>query len=138
MGKWERDPLSVLYDDIAWQVMLRAIRAGRRGAAVRIWIASPRAEYSRLDGGGYTAHERAFTRACYHLLTGPRSSDERPVREYALKKPAVVAGPVTSRQGVMARQLRLRVWPQAQARHVTGEKSYIDNLELRHWQGEAS
>ena len=141
---WERDPLSVHYDAVAWSTMLRAIRAGRRGAAVRIWIASPTAEFSRAalarDKAGLTKHERAFSRAL-HLINnsnggGARSSTERIERLYALKGLVVVAGPLPQRPGVMVRQLRVRIFLRSEARTVRdSSKSYTDNYELRHWQG---
>ena len=140
---WERDPLSVHYDPIAWQTMLRAIRAGRRGAAIRIWIASPTAEFRPAalakDKAGLTKHERAFSRAMHHINNsnggGPRSSQERIDRLYALKGLVPVSEPLPQRPGVMVRQLRIRIFLRKDARNVTGAKSYVDNYELRHWQG---
>jgi hypothetical protein len=114
-----RDPLSVRYDAAAAQVMLRAIRASRNGQGVQMWIASTRAELRAPDAGGRTAHERAFTRAAYYLVwRAPLNYGRTP--DWSLKltwgdelKP--------SGQGRMARPVRVRVWPRAQAR-VRGEK----------------
>ena len=141
-GAWERDPLSVHYDAIAWTTMLRAIRAGRRGAAIRIWIASPSREFRAAelakDKAGLTKHERAFSRAMHHINNsnggGPRSSQERIQRLYALKGLVPVSDPLPQRPGVMVRQIRVRIFLRSQARNVTGDKSYVDNLDLRHWQ----
>jgi hypothetical protein len=64
----QRDPLSVRYDGVVRDLMIRAARAHRDRKAVRAWIASPRGEFRRKDRGGRTAHERAFTRAAYYLI----------------------------------------------------------------------
>ena len=63
-----RDPLSVRYDGVVRDLMIRAARAHRDGRGVQAWIASPRGEFRSRDRGGRTAHERAFTRAAYYLV----------------------------------------------------------------------
>ncbi len=63
-----RDPLSVRYDGVVRDLMIRAARAHRDGRGVQAWIASPRGEFRARDRGGRTAHERAFTRAAYYLV----------------------------------------------------------------------
>jgi hypothetical protein len=63
-----RDPLSVRYDAVVHDLMLRAIWASRNRAGVRAWVASPRGEFRTQDRGGRTAHERAFTRSAYYLI----------------------------------------------------------------------
>jgi len=64
----ERDPLSVKYDGIVRDLMLRAARASASRQGVQAWIASPRPEFRARDRGGRTAHERAFTRSAYYLI----------------------------------------------------------------------
>jgi hypothetical protein len=63
-----RDPLSVRYDAVVHDLMLRAVWASRNRAGVRAWVASPRGEFRARDRGGRTAHERAFTRSAYYLI----------------------------------------------------------------------
>ena len=101
-----RDPLSVRYDTVVHDLVLRAIWASRRGAGVQAWIASPRAEFRARDRGGRTAHERAFTRSAYYLifkgggtgepsgwslkLTWGADSDRKPSSNGRLARPVTV------------------------------------------------
>jgi hypothetical protein len=64
----QRDPLSVRYDGVVHQLMVRAARAHRDRKAVVAWVASPRGEFRHKDRGGRTSHERAFTRSAYYLI----------------------------------------------------------------------
>lgn len=74
-----RDPLSVRYDGAARLALHRAIIAQRSGKGVRVRINSPGPELRRLDVGGLTAHERAFTRACYYpVFKVPRNAGVKP------------------------------------------------------------
>lgn len=103
----QRDPLSVRYDGVVRDLMLRAARAQRDRHAVQAWIASPREEFRRRDRGGRTAHERAFTRSAYYLifktpinrgqvpdwslkLTWGTDADLRPSSEGRLARPVLV------------------------------------------------
>lgn len=76
-----RDPLSVGYDTAVRRVLLAAIRAraagNRRGA--HTFIKSPARSFTRLDRGGRTADERAFTRAVYYQVRKvPEQLGQRP------------------------------------------------------------
>lgn len=114
-----RDPLSVRYDAAARQVLIRAIRASKNGQGVTLWIASTRAELRNPDAGGRSAHERAFSRAAYYdVFRRPLNAGTVP--DWSLK---LTWGDELrpSGQGRMARPVRVRVWPRAQAR-VRGER----------------
>lgn len=111
---YQRDPLSWHYDGYVRQVMIRAVRAGRGGRAVRVYIASPRAAFRSPDAGGRTAHERAFIRSVYYLMwRTPLSAGVSP--EWSVKiTPGDELRP--SAAGRLARPFTIRVWPRAQAR----------------------
>ena len=66
-----RDPLSVRYDGATRDLLERAARASRSRRAVIAWVPSPRGEVRRLDRGGRTAHERAWTRSMYYQVRIP-------------------------------------------------------------------
>jgi hypothetical protein len=127
----QRDPLSVRYDLVADRALRRAIRASRHDGSVHLWIASPRDEFRRLDKSGYTAHERAFIRACYYrIFRVPLNAHVTP--DYSMKLPPVTAGPVTSgRPGYRQRQLRLRLWPRSKARSAPKGESWRDDPNLQ-------
>jgi hypothetical protein len=114
-----RDPLSVRYDPVAEWAVMRAIRASRSGRGVVLWIASPRGDFRRLDQGGRTADERAFTRAAYNLVTHQpvrrMKYGEGPGPQWSLK---LVWGMARQPSGAGrdARAVRVRVWPRSQAR----------------------
>jgi hypothetical protein len=125
----ERDPLSVRYDTVVHDLMLRAARAHRNGASVVAWIASPRPEFRRRDVGGRTQHERAFTRSAYYLIF------RTPIREgqvpaWSLK---LTWGPDDARrassQGRLARPVQIRLFPRSAAR-VRGA-SWVDDPSRR-------
>ena len=117
----ERDPLSVNYDGVVHQIVLRAIYAQRGKRGVQAWIASPRGEYRAVDRGGRTRHERAFTRSCYYLVwsipmqqqkagegTGPAWSLKLTWGDDGQRRPGAA--------GKLARPVTVRVWPRSQAR----------------------
>lgn len=129
----ERDPLSVRYDGVVHDLMVRAARAHRDGKSVVAWIASPRPEFRRRDTGGRTAHERAFTRSAYYLIfrTPIRQGQ---VPDWSLK---LTWGPDTARRassaGRLARPVQVRLFRRGGARvrgaSWVGEpalRSYID------------
>ena len=109
-----RDPLSWHYDGYVRQVMIRAARASRAGHGVRVYIASPRAQFRRPDAGGRTRHERAFMRSCYYLMWRvPINAGIIP--DWSLK---MTWGDQLrpSDQGRLARPVTIRLWPRSQAR----------------------
>jgi hypothetical protein len=115
----QRDPLSVRYDGVVRDLMIRAARAHRDGKAVRAWIASPRAEFRARDKGGRTAHERAFTRSAYYLIfKTPINRGEVP--DWSLK---LTWGADSERRassaGRLARPVQVRLFRRSGAR-VTG------------------
>jgi hypothetical protein len=125
----QRDPLSVRYDGVVRDVMIRAARAHRSGVAVVVWIASDRPEFRRRDTGGRTAHERAFTRSAYYLIF------RTPIRlgrmpDWSLK---LTWGPDHARkassQGRLARPVQVRLFRRAGAR-VRGP-SWVDDPSRR-------
>lgn len=111
-----RDPLSVHYDGVVHDLVLRAVYASRQRRGVQAFVASPRAEYSSLDRGGRTRHERAFTRSAYYLVfRQPLNEGIEPAWSLRLtwgedseRRP--------SARGRLARPVVLRVWPRSQAR----------------------
>lgn len=117
----ERDPLSVRYDGVVHQLVIRAIYAQRSKRGVLAWVASPRGEYRATDRGGRTAHERAFTRSAYYLVfrvpinegVDPAWSLKLTWGDDGQRKP--------SGGGKLARPVTVRVWPRSQAR-VTGAR----------------
>jgi len=118
-----RDPLSWHYDGYVRQVMIRAIRAGRGGKSVRVYIASPRSSFRAVDAGGRTAHERAFTRSVYYLMWRvPLNAGAVP--DWSVK--VTWGDEVRASSGNrLARPAVIRVWPRSQAR-VRGEKWTAD------------
>lgn len=101
-----RDPLSVAYDPRVRRVLLRAIVARRNRRGVPVWVASPPAEFRRLDRGGRTAHERAFTRSAYYqVFKVPRNTGELPM--YSLK---LEWGKITFRHGRWGRTVQVRLF----------------------------
>jgi hypothetical protein len=109
-----RDPLSVRYDGVVHQMMIRAGRASRTGRGVQAWIASPRGEFRARDRGGRTAHERAFTRSAYYLIF--KNGGEPGRSGWSLK---LTWGRDGDRQasayGKLARPVLVRLYPSAQA-----------------------
>lgn len=62
-----RDPLSVAYDAMVRGVLLAAIEARRERKAAEAFVPSPPRDFrDRLDKGGRTPDERAFTRSVYY------------------------------------------------------------------------
>jgi hypothetical protein len=62
-----RDPRSVAYDGAVRRVLLAAIEARRERKAARSFVFSPIGDFrDRLDKGGLTPDERAFTRSVYY------------------------------------------------------------------------
>ena len=122
----ERDPLSVRYDATTWQVLTRAARASRSRRGVRVWVASPAAEFRRRDRGGRTAHERAFTRSAYYrVFRVPLNAGVVP--DWSLK---LTWGDDPERQasagGRVARPVVVRLFPRGQAR-VSGDR-WVDGV----------
>ena len=109
-----RDPLSWHYDGYVRNVMIRAIRAGRNGRSVRVYVASPRSSFRSTDEGGRTRHERAFTRSVYYLMwRTPINAGSVP--EWSVKMSW--GDEVQSSSGNrLARPVTIRVWPRSQAR----------------------
>jgi len=120
---YARDPLSVYYDGYVRQVIIRAMRASRSGRGVRVWVASPRGDFARLDRGGRTSHERAFTRSAYYLVKLHRDA-------WSLK---LTWGPDTELRASsgrrLARPVMVRLFPRDQAR-VSGPR-WTDNPDLQ-------
>lgn len=111
-----RDPLSVRYDGVAGDLMRRAARASARGHGVQAWIVSPRGEYARLDRGGRTAHERAFTRSAYYLIWRVPINAGVP-QQWSLKLTwGSDADRRPSSRGRLARPVVIRLFPRGQAR----------------------
>ena len=125
-----RDPLSVYYDGPVRQLMLRAARASLDRHSVRTWIASPRGEFGRLDRGGRTPHERAFTRSAYYLVfkTPIRAGQ---VPEWSLKLSWGADEDLrASSGGRLARPVLVRLYPRSQAR-VRGPRWAGTELQSR-------
>src|SRR5262249_18263017 len=115
----QRDPLSVRYDGVVHDLMLRAVWASRRNAGVQAWIASPRAEFPARDKGGRTPHERGVTRAAYYLIfKGGGPGGER--SGWSLK---LAWGADSDRRassaGRLARPVTVRLCPRAEARRTS-------------------
>lgn len=126
-----RDPLSVKYDGPSRAAMMRAIRASRNGRGVLVWVASSRAELRSPDGGGRTAHERAFTRSAYYLVwRAPINAGAIP--DWSLKIEWGGDGELrASSSGRLARPARLRVRPR---RGPKGGRTHAYNLPAgRQW-----
>ena len=105
-----RDPLSVAYDGHARRVLLQAVRAHQEmqggGRGVPVFLSSPAPEFRRLDRGGRTHHERAFSNALYRpVFAEPRRLRERP--QWSLK---VTWGPVQFRRGRWGRVAIVRLY----------------------------
>lgn len=117
----ERDPLSVQYDGITWQVLTRAARASRNRRGVQVWVASSRAEFRELDRGGRTRHERAFTRSAYYrVFRVPLNAQQVP--DWSLKLTwGSDAERKPSTRGRLARPVVVRLFPRDQAR-VSGAR----------------
>ena len=125
----ERDPLSVRYDGVVHQLMIRAARAHRDGRSVIGWVASPRGEFRHRDKGGRTAHERAFTRAAYYLIWWTPVKDGKPP-DWSLKLTwGTDADRRASSAGRLARPVRVRLYKRADARVRGG--SWVDDPSLR-------
>ena len=109
-----RDPLSVKYDDIVRDLMLRAIRAAASRRGVQAWIASGTPEFRRRDRGGRTAHERAFTRSAYYLVF--KNAGEPGRSGWSLKLTwGADADRRPSARGKMVRPVTIRLFPSGQA-----------------------
>ena len=109
-----RDPLSVHYDGVVHQLVIRAIYAQRQRRGVQAFVASPRAEFRNQDRGGRTKHERAFTRSAYYLVFRvPLNNGVPPA--WSLK---LTWGdqPQPSSRGRLARPVTVRVYPRSEAR----------------------
>jgi hypothetical protein len=80
----QRDPRSVEWDPAVRAVLIQAIRAHRQRKGIIVWVASPRDQFRRKDGGGRTGEERAFTRSAYYqVFKQPRNMGVPP--QYSLK-----------------------------------------------------
>jgi len=127
-----RDPLSVHYDGYVRVIMIRAARASRNGKGVRVWIASPRGEFSHPDPRGLTRHERAFSRAAYYLIfrvpmNQYKLGGDPPQWSLKLRWTNEIR---PSSGGRMARGANIRLFPRGQARVRRGA-SYIEDAGLR-------
>jgi hypothetical protein len=113
-----RDPLSVRYDGVVYDLVVRAARASRNRQGVRAWVASP--TRARADRGGRTPNERAFTRAAYYL-TWREPINAGQVPDWSLKLSwGDDADRKPSARGRVARPVVVRLFPRGQAR-VRGE-----------------
>lgn len=123
-----RDPLSVAYDQRVRRVLLRAIVARRENKAVPVFVASPPASFRRLDRGGRTAHERAFTRSAYYqVFKVPRNAGELPT--YSLK---LTWGPIAFRHGRWGRVVRVRLYRYGSGyRHAQSRPQWITDETRR-------
>jgi hypothetical protein len=75
-----RDPGSRRWDRRARYALNRAVQAHAIGQAARVFIHSPGPQFRRLDRGGRTVNERAFTRAIYYpVYSVPRALGELPI-----------------------------------------------------------
>lgn len=110
----QRDPLSVRYDDIVRDLMMRAIRAAASRRGVQAWIASERAEFRHRDRGGRTAHERAFTRSAYYLVFKNAGAGGESGWSLKLTWGADSERKASSR-GRLARPVIIRLFPASQA-----------------------
>jgi hypothetical protein len=115
----QRDPLSVRYDGVVRDLMMRAARASASRRGVQAWIASGRAEFRQLDRGGRTAHERAFIRSSYYLIWRVPINNGV-AQEWSLKLTwGADADRKPSAQGKLARPVVIRLFPRGQARPGT-------------------
>jgi hypothetical protein len=118
------DELAGRYSAAAANAVTRAIRASRYGASVAVYVSSPRAEFRRLDRGGRTRHERAFTRACYEIVfDGPAARGEQSPWSLKLtwRSQADPGAP-----GRLSRAVALRIFPRDQARVPAGRSWVLD------------
>lgn len=75
-----RSPVSTRWDRRARYALNRAVEAFTVGQAAHVFIHSPGPQFRRLDRGGRTVNERAFTRAAYYpIYSVPRTLGELPV-----------------------------------------------------------
>ena len=128
------------YDGVVWGVLNRAARASVHKAGVRVWIASPRAEFRARDRGGRTAHERAFVRAAYYKVwREPVNEAIRAEKEGRRGRPPDWSLQLTwgddvdrkpSSRGRLARPVLVRLRPRSQAR-VRADESWRDHPGLR-------
>jgi hypothetical protein len=117
----QRDPLSIRYDGAVHALLIRAIRSSRDRKGVQAWVTSTRAELRKPDAGGRTRHERAFTRSAYYQVFRLPLNLGRPP-DWSLKLTWGGDDELRpSSAGRLARPVRVRVYPRAQAR-VSGAK----------------
>jgi hypothetical protein len=109
----QRDLLSIGYDTASRRALVRAIR--KRPAGHQIFVQSPGREFSDVDPGGRTRHERAFTRSLYyHVVQIPRRQNVP--QEWSLR---LRWGKIENRGGRYGRRVELRMFPaSAGYRHV--------------------
>ena len=111
-----RDPLSVRYDGVTWQILMRAARASGQRRGVQAWVASTTSEFRARDRGGRTRHERAFTRSAYYRVFRVPLNDKR-VPDWSLK---LTWGDDAERKpsagGKLARPVTVRLYPRGKAR----------------------
>jgi hypothetical protein len=101
-----RSPGSSRWDRRARYALNRAIEAHAINKAARLFIHSPGPQFRRLDRGGRTVNERAFTRAIYYpVYAVPRSTGELPL--WSLK---LVWGPVERRGDRYGRTVAVRLF----------------------------
>ena len=109
-----RDPLSVRYDGVTWQLLMRAARASGQRRGVLAHVASPRGEFRALDRGGRTPHERAFTRSAYYrVFRVPLNNKQVPDWSLKLTWGDELA---ESSGGRLARPVTVRLYPRGKAR----------------------
>jgi hypothetical protein len=121
----ERDPLSVRYDRSARRLLLAAISARPRGAAM--FVHSPGPQFRELDTGykfRLTANERAMTRAVYYQV-------KQEPRHWS----AVVDWlRIENRHGRWGRQIRVRLVRYGSGYSHASKRpgsSYVNRPELR-------
>ena len=115
----QRDPLSVRFDGASRRILTQAAVASRAKGGIVTYVPSPRGESGRLDMGGRTRTERAFTRSMYYLVM------KVPPRRWSLK---LTWGPVTRR----GRRCEVRLFPVAAGyRHASGGRLYTADESFR-------
>jgi hypothetical protein len=115
MPAYQRDPLSIQYDALCARLVSQGIANPYSDIVVR--VRSPRGDY--VDGGGLTAHERAFQRSLYRALNSTFGrAQQNP--DWSLTRwwlsPSVVGGLFGLIGGHRERRLFFMITPKAAGR----------------------
>jgi hypothetical protein len=115
-----RSPGSARWDTRARYALNRAVEAHAVNGAARVFIHSPGPQFRRLDRGGRTVNERAFTRAVYYpVYAVPRALGELPVWSLKLEW-----GPIERHGDRYGRTAAVRLYRYASGyRHASGQAS---------------